>query len=246
MNSHLSPSGSQWERLLDVNLILTLSFLFFLKNREIMETLKEGSFYHIYNRGINSCDIFSVDRHMLRFISKMYYYLIPAMKIYAYCLLSNHFHLLIKIRSLQEQREIFDELKRTSNMGFHGLKFENFREYNPNLQLGHLFNSHTKFINSCLNRTGDLFEGSFKRIEINSDLYLSQIICYIHRNPIHHRITNNYEDYQFSSFIEMTTNGETLLEYRSVLDQFGSRKNFFSAHEEFKNNLGGDFLLEQE
>ncbi len=131
-----------------------------------------------------------------------------------------------------------------SEESFHGLKFDRFKPYQPFLQIGHLLNSHTKHFNNKYERTGDLFEGRFKRKEIDSDLYLSQMICYIHRNPIHHRITGHYENYAFSSFNELIASGESLLEYKSVLDHFGGRENYFSAHEEFKNNLGDDFLLE--
>lgn len=159
-------------------------------------------------------------------------------------MLSNHFHLLIKTRDLPEQRIIFNLLKKKSEKEFHGLKFKNFKKYNPNLQLGHLFNSHTKFINSNRNRTGDLFEGRFKRKEINSELYLSQLIYYIHRNPIHHKLTDNYEDYPFSSFNELTTKGDSLLEYKNVIEHFGGIKSFFFAHEEFRNKLGDEFLIE--
>jgi REP element-mobilizing transposase RayT len=76
-----------------------------------MEPIKEGFFYHIYNRGAGKSDLFWTDDDFSDFMDKYVYYLnIPA-EMYAYCLLKNHFHFLIRVRTVEEQKTIFQVLK---------------------------------------------------------------------------------------------------------------------------------------
>ena len=61
--------------------------------------IEADCFYHIYNRGINGENIFKSDRNYFFFLNKVSQFLIPVCDIYAYCLMSNHFHFLVKIKS---------------------------------------------------------------------------------------------------------------------------------------------------
>ena len=61
--------------------------------------IEADCFYHIYNRGINGENIFKSDQNYLFFLNKVSDFLIPVCNVYAYCLLPNHFHLLVKIKS---------------------------------------------------------------------------------------------------------------------------------------------------
>lgn len=180
-----------------------------------------------------------------RFISRCFFYLYPCVETYAFCLLNNHFHCLIRVRTKVEQEQIFRFLKSTySNDDFHGLEYAAFKFYRTSWQWGHLLNSHTKYINKKNDRTGALFEGKFRRKRITTNLYLSQLICYIHRNPVHHGITREYSDYTYSSYNILLDDIPTLLERRKVMEVFGDRNNYICAHAEFKDLLGNDYRLE--
>jgi putative transposase len=66
------------------------------------EVLEKGHYYHIYNRGINSCNLFVEPgnyEHFLRLYDK---YITPVAEAYAWVLMPNHFHLLVKIRDVSE------------------------------------------------------------------------------------------------------------------------------------------------
>ena len=69
-------------------------------------------FYHIYNRGVNGEVIFKSNRNFDFFLKKVEEYLIPVCEIYAYCLLPNHFHFLVRIKSESE----LESLVKVSNL----------------------------------------------------------------------------------------------------------------------------------
>ncbi|WP_449401217.1 transposase [Chryseobacterium wanjuense] len=67
-----------------------------------IETLEFGYFYHIYNRGNNSGTIFFEEKNYNYFLQLLSKYIVPIGEIYAYCLLKNHFHFLIKLKDESE------------------------------------------------------------------------------------------------------------------------------------------------
>jgi len=64
--------------------------------------LEIDKFYHIFNRGINSKLTFLSNENYNYFLQKVKVYLVPYFDIYAYCLMPNHFHFLLKVRSVEE------------------------------------------------------------------------------------------------------------------------------------------------
>ena len=64
--------------------------------------LQPGVYYHIYNRGNNGEDLFREDRNNLYFLKLYEKYIHPIAEPYAYCLLKNHFHLLVRIEYVEE------------------------------------------------------------------------------------------------------------------------------------------------
>lgn len=65
-----------------------------------------GKIYHIFNRGNNSQTIFSSIENYDYFLSKIEEYIKPYASILAWCLMPNHFHLMIKVKSDRLEREI--------------------------------------------------------------------------------------------------------------------------------------------
>ena len=197
--------------------------------------IESGRYYHIYNRGINSRKTFFTDKDFNRFLDKYNYYLGLSFKTLAYCLMSNHFHFLVKVISEKEQQTaILNHEKSDLSPEYYILPNPNKRIFKIENLLSHLLNSHTKYINSKYKRTGPLWDGNFKIRMIETDEYLQQCICYIHRNPIHHGLTNSYTAYPFSSFNEVLNNQSIIINPSTALDIFGSRDNYVAAHQEVK------------
>jgi REP element-mobilizing transposase RayT len=133
---------------------------------------------------------------------------------YAWCLMKNHFHFLVKIKEIDE----IDFISKSN------------KKYNPSRQFAHLFNSYAQAINNELNRTGGLFENPFERKRINDDKYFTELVAYIHNNPIHHGIVENPEDYKWSSYITILSNKPTKLKRTELLEWFDGVQNFKSYH----------------
>src|SRR5436190_1092421 len=128
--------------------------------------LEFGEYYHIFNRGIDGEDIFREERNYTYFLKLYAKYVEPIADTFAYCLLGNHFHLLVRIKG--------EETCRVSETG---------QVLNPTQQFSNFFNSYAKSINKAYNRTGSLFQRPFGRIHIRTDRYFTRLIHYIHFNP---------------------------------------------------------------
>jgi REP element-mobilizing transposase RayT len=200
-----------------------------------METLKEGYFYHIYNRGAGRNKLFFGENDYREFLKKYEYYLRPALQTFAWCLIENHFHCLIRPLSLEEQVMFYFSNKEKFISGYyHGTQNPEKKPFNPSKQISHLMNSYTRYINKKKSRSGTLIEGPFKRIKVIDESNFLNLICYIHRNPIHHKIAKSFSAYAYSSYCEFINKRKSFIELEQVIDKFGGIRNFKEAHEEFR------------
>ncbi len=174
------------------------------------ETFEAGSYYHIYNRGNNNENIFIEEKNYSYFLQLLRKYILPVADIYCYCLLKNHFHIVLKIK---------DNLP------------ENFRN-RIYLPFSNFFNSYTKSINKSYQRNGSLFQEHLKRIKISDENYLKQLIIYVHLNPVKHGFSEDFQGYENSSFKAYLSNSKTDLERNYILELFGSKDNFIFSHVE--------------
>ncbi len=181
------------------------------------QPLESSCFYHIYNRGINGQSIFLKDEHFAFFLQKTKYYLLPYFEVYAYCLMSNHFHFLLRTKELNKTA--------TVNRGKTGLHSEN---HMYSKQIGKLISSYTQAYNKTEHRHGPLLESPFKRLRIETENYLRNLIIYIHQNPLDLGIS--ISNYEYSSYKAMISNRETVLEREEVLSYFDDLDNFIFCH----------------
>ena len=67
-----------------------------------IEPLRHGHFYHIYNRGVNSCGLFREPDNYEHFLGLYDKYISPVAETFAWVLMPNHFHLLVKVKEESE------------------------------------------------------------------------------------------------------------------------------------------------
>lgn len=189
--------------------------------------IEADRFYHIYNRGINGENIFKSDHNYLFFLNKISEFLVPVCDVYAYCLMSNHFHLLIKIKSDVELESFIKVQNPNADFNVKGL-------HSPqnifSKQFARIFNSYSQAFNKENNRHGALIESPFKRKAITSDEYLINTIIYIYQNPQNHSLVDDFSKYNFSSYQSILSNSKTLLKRDEVIELFDDKENFILSH----------------
>jgi putative transposase len=194
------------------------------KMTDLFLPLAAGEFYHIYNRGNNGNAIFFEARNYHYFLEKLGSYLGDYLNFYAYCLLPNHFHLMVQVKEIKEipadAMTLISGKKKLSQL--ETIISEQFRRF---------FLSYSKSIKMQENRTGSLFEKNFKRILINDDKFFLQLINYIHRNPATHKQIVDFTTYPFSSYQSFLQQKPTRLRRKEVLELFGGSDEFIRFHQ---------------
>lgn len=216
-------------------------------------------YYHIFNRANGWEKMFFTDKNYHFFIERYKYFITPIAQTLAYCLMPNHLHFLVKIKSENELKEFFGvgARARASYRKFadaEGLKtfgkIEGAELSEKDLQLlisrqfAKLFSSYTQSFNKVYKRKGSLFIPNFKRKEITTDDYLRQAILYIHNNPVKHGYRANPEEWIFSSYNEIITNSYSWISGKETIEIFDNIENFRFVHKERVDILNTNFTEE--
>ena len=180
---------------------------------------ESGCYYHLYNRGNNKEHIFFEDENYSFFLNLMIKYILPVSEVYSYCLLPNHYHILIKIKEVNNLPENYTNGKAKLSQ-----PFSNF------------LNAYTKSINKKYGREGSLFQKNLKKIKITNEKYLQNLILYINTNPSHHEI-ENYKTYKHSSYKTLISNQKTNIYRKDVIELFDNLNNLKYRLENKKMNL---------
>ncbi len=132
----------------------------------------ENAWYHVMNRGASRCATFFKDGHYDVFLKLLgESTCMFGIEIHAYCLMGNHYHLLI--------RTPFANLSRA---------------------MRHIDGVYTQRFNRLERRDGSLFRGRYKAIVIDADNYLVAVSRYIHRNPVEAKLVTDPASYHWSSY----------------------------------------------
>ena len=131
----------------------------------------ESGFYHVFQRGVCLFDIFEDDedrkfylKRLVRYASELH------VEIHAWCLMSNHTHLLVRA-----QHETLSAVMR---------------------KIGSVY---ARYFNKRHGRTGPLFEDRFGSVCVETDSQFLSVMRYIHRNPIHHEERTLMGDYPWKN-----------------------------------------------
>lgn len=179
-------------------------------------------YYHIFSRGNNREPIFFENSDYGRFINNLdrfqqkYRY-----HLYAYCLLPNHFHLLLRPGKID-----LSKIMQT------------------------LITAYSMYANKKHHHVGHVFQGRFKSIIVEKDEYLLQVLRYIYLNPVRAGLVNVIEEYPWSSYVKyfVTESKNPIIESEEILQMFSNdhlhAKKLF--REFVEAGLGVDFDPEKE
>ena len=181
--------------------------------------LRRGQIYHIHARGQDGGDVFFEERtyaHFLRLYAKC---LEPVADTYAYCLLPDHVHLLVRLRTEAETPAISGNPRVPKDL-------------HPSHLCSILFNAYTKAINKAYDRSGNLFQKPFGRVEVTSDVHLVHLMAYIHQNPEKHGLVGDFRDWPHSSYHALLSDEPTRLRREEVLAWFDGPAHFRQFHQQ--------------
>lgn len=170
-----------------------------MPHRNTIRHFTENGIYHVYNRGVEKRDIFLDEQDYAVFLHLLKYYLSPInpdkihpllefqkysvikpkplaniekeIELIAFCLMPNHFHLLIKQLTIDGITKLLRRVATTYSIYF----------------------------NKRYKRAGYLFQGKYKAALVETDSYLLHVSRYIHQNPLELTRTDLF-NYPYSSY----------------------------------------------
>ena len=167
---------------------------------------EEGYIYHVFNRGNNSQQIFFSEKDYQLFVYYLSQFIAPYSDILAWCLMPNHFHLLVHAtnKSIETRKSGGLQL---SNLSY-GIK--------------QLLSSYTKSVNKREKRTGNLFQQKTKAKCVNDSKgnHSRNAFIYIHQNPLKANLVSKVEDWQYSSFLSIINQGKASLVDVSLVKKY--------------------------
>lgn len=168
-----------------------------MPSRNALKEYESGGYYHLYNRGVAKGVIFTDDKDYKTFLSYLELYLTPAdlqgvslkvspsrqpnnyfgeITLIAYCLMPNHFHLLVR----QNSDHGIDHFMRS------------------------LCTKYVRYFNTRYERVGHLFQDTYKAAKVTGDEQFTYLTKYIHRNPLDlptfKESPRRLAEYKFSSY----------------------------------------------
>lgn len=140
--------------------------------------------YHIIHRGNQKQKIFLEDADFEKFLQILLHYKRKfAFKLYAYCLMPNHIHLIIEVNKNNDLAKIIQGISLT----------------------------YTIWFNNKYEKVGHLWQGRFKNMIILKDKYLIDCLNYVEYNPVRSKLTSSPVDYPWSSWKHRTLNSKSSL-----------------------------------
>ena len=183
-----------------------------------------NEYYHVFNRGNGKMNIFLDDEDYSLFLHRLAEAVHPdrrgsvsvngahsqgrnqrrplpvgAFSIAAYCLMPNHFHLLIRQNS----------------------------ELPVSTLISKVCGSYSKIFNKRYKRVGSLFQDQFKAVHIEDDTQLKHVSAYVHQNPKVARLVHDLKKWKYSSYPEyLGENNGGVCNTTMILEQFKNTREY--------------------
>lgn len=183
--------------------------------------------YHIWTHANGDETLFRSEENYDYFLKKYLHHVHPVVDTFACCLMPNHLHLMVRVKGAEALKKFYEEKYAQKIKDLTG--FKNLSGL-VSQQFSNLFNGYTKAYNKMYERRGSLFIRPFNRKHINSDKYFTQLIAYIHNNPIHHGFTEDLSDWPFSSLHAYVLDKLTNINREEAMNWFGDMENFQVEH----------------
>jgi putative transposase len=202
----------------------------------------EGHVYHVYNRGNNLKTVFFNRENYLFFLEKIRTHILPHADVLAWCLMPNHFHLMISVSCV----EISEQVTPNGSEGFtlSETLTKPTKKRTLNDSIGIMLRSYSRAIQKQQKLTGSLFQketkalcltesqvispayfnthfGMMGNLDTSETNYLNVCFDYIHQNPVSGKLVANPEDWEFSSYRDYYCGRKGKLVNRELANELG-------------------------
>ena len=208
--------------------------------------LDKGQIYHLYNQGNNQERIFFQKANFYYFLKKIENHICPFADVLAWCLMPNHFHLIIAVQNSETSFPENTSQKITANEEVSAIRnLKPQSQYQLNNSMATMLRSYTRAINIQQERTGSLFREDTKAIWLGSidgeklkyqnrskvggvdlnldESYLQTCFQYIHHNPVKARLAEKIIDWEFSSALDISGIRKESFINKGLIDELGLR-----------------------
>jgi REP element-mobilizing transposase RayT len=202
-----------------------------MNNRDY-KNFAAGQIYHLYNRGVGKMDIFTDEEDKKFFLYRIWENFYPELArlrikstkastprrkylpsnsfdLISYCLMPNHFHLLVKQNTELPLSHLISKI----------------------------CTGYSKYFNKKYSRVGSLFQDQFKAVRVESNEQLLWLSLYIHNNPFKSGITDDPINYEWSSLLEYVGEKKSsICKSNIIIDQLGGEhtyRDFFENKDKF-------------
>jgi putative transposase len=217
--------------------------------------LEPDKMYYLFHQSAGKDSLFYSDENYLSFLKCYADMLVPIADTYAYCLLPNQFHYLVKIKS---EKIIFDFLKKQNRIPEENLSFEEYKNLalNTSSLVGNIFslqlnkqftnflNSYQQILTTEQNKKHQLLIQSTKRTLIENDEQFLDTLINIHCSPNDSSTRVDYTKWKFSSYAAYLSERASAINREVALDLFQGRDNFIAEHNKKMEQISMQ-LLEQ-
>ena len=180
--------------------------------------------YHIFSRAMGKEKLFLEEGNYKFFLKQFSKYISPVADTFAYNLLPNHFHFMIRVKNVDAIHEEFLRVKKNKNFTIE-LVPEFIME-----RFSNLLNSYTKAFNKKYSRKGGLFIDIMRRVEVIDDSQFGAILFYIHKNTVHHRYCEKISEWRWSSYQSIISSSPTHLLRFEIMEWFSGVEKFIEFH----------------
>jgi REP element-mobilizing transposase RayT len=178
-------------------------------SEKYVATFAAGRCYHVFSQSNGNDTLFSSDEEHRLFLDKMEKHIKPVASLLAYCLMPDHLHLLVRVSDSIESAE-------TAVPEAFRMAFKEFAQK----------------VNFMRERGGNLFRKKFRRIRVPCDSHAMSLAHYLHYNPAHHGLVEDWREWPWSSYhAAIGEDASGPVDVEGLLDLFGGRGRFDSFHE---------------
>lgn len=192
--------------------------------------------YHILFRSIDGIPLFKTENEYFFFLEKWKRFTDPVFSTWAYSMLDNHAHFIIKVKQLEEVLEALNALPTEAKTKIirQFMKTNDASLIGPVIQrqINSFMVSYANTYNHIGERKGGLFQRPFRRSIIESEAHLQHAIVYVHANVQRHGLLRDFRTHPHHSYHAILQKDSTFIDAEAVLHFFGGINQFVSNHTE--------------